>query len=162
CGVDGFYTKPSPNAPPLVNATLAKFPNIAFHWCDYGESGHSYYMRTSEAAIDGVCLVHGVAVFSNVDPDGQDVRVVNSNPSDFEVHWFSPPSPWSLRVGAPRNSPIRGFHNIMMALKSGECPTLEGVFDHYTWVTDISPQMFKTILRGWDQLSSSENSFDEA
>jgi len=73
CGVDGYTTEPTPSAPPLVNATLSKFPSIAFSWCDDATTGHSYFMRTMEPSNDGLCFAHEVAVFSSVDPDGVDV-----------------------------------------------------------------------------------------
>jgi hypothetical protein len=142
------------SAPPLVSATLNRFPGIAFRFCR-DERGLHYFLRAPEPARDGVCIFNEVEVFSAIDPTIGDASTVNTgNVSTNNVRWFSPPAPWTgVPVAGPRPT------EFLAEARSG-CPLLNDLA--YVQVENVSDGMFKSIAHLWQRMFSSKQEYQIA
>src|SRR5258708_39986186 len=84
-----IVTAPTAGAPSLVNATLRRFPTLAFRLCD-DEHGEHYFLRVPERPSEGVCKYYEKEVFAPVDP-----RIAGESElgTTANVRWDEPPAP---------------------------------------------------------------------
>jgi hypothetical protein len=141
----GIITQPTIGAPPLVNATLTRFPQLAFRLCN-----DRYFLRAPEQPVDGVCIFNEAEVFSRVNPNVPGTNAFNANTSNLEIHWNSLPGPWSSRR----------LNATYMVETNGNCPALDA--GSYVSVANTSAENFKLLTNFWRTLIASETNFDAA
>jgi hypothetical protein len=158
---DLIVAVPTAGAPALVNATLARFTNIAFRLCNDGYGAH-YFLRAPEDPVNGVCIFYETEMFSPTDPKAVDANALDPNERNNRVRWFTPPKPWGGRRLGGQYPNIVGRHDPteFMIEANGGCPALDD--PDYVMVDNISAGIFKAVSHFWQGLASSQDRFNDA
>lgn len=162
-GHRGFCSEPSTyvtatrsGAPPLVNATLGRFPSIAFRLCNFF-SVPRYYLRAPEAVTDGVCRLVEKEVVPTVDVNSANLTLRRDTGPTPQISSSNPPPLWSnddpqIILNAPTE--------LMATQTNGKCPALDD--PSYIPVQKVSQAGFASVMQYLQTLGSSENNFAAA
>lgn len=146
-------TAPGPNAPRLVNATLDRFPMLAFRLCS-DKWGQHYFLRTAQPIADGVCAFDEREVFPGVEPDDSGAEALAANAPGFVPTLAQPPQPWRT-VG-----PLAEYRASFMTAQQAGCPSLQS--RNYASVANLTPAEFVSLRSTWLALGQSEEIFASA
>ncbi|MDE2475691.1 MAG: hypothetical protein KGO48_11635 [Alphaproteobacteria bacterium] len=151
-----YVTAPRSDAPPLVNATVGRFPSIAFRRCNFF-SVPRYYLRAPETITDGVCMLVEKEVVPAVDVNSPNLTLPRDTGPTPHISWSNPPPLWN------NDDPqiILNVPTELMAIQTnGKCPALDD--PSYIPVQKVSPAGFASVMQYLQTLGSSENNFAAA
>jgi hypothetical protein len=156
---DIVVAAPKPGTPEIVNATIARFPNVGFRLCT-DQYGPHYFMRVQQPTVNGACLFEEAEVFLPQDPNAAGVSRLEASPAGQPVRSQAPPKPWSLARNDGLQIRIVGRSDPtqFMLEAAGQCPKPDD--PDYVMVHNVSAGVLKAFTRSWRELASAEDRFN--
>ena len=156
---DIVVAEPRPGIPEIVNATIARFPNVGFRLCTDPYGPH-YFMRVVQPPVNGACIFEEAEVFLPQNQDAASVSLLESTPAGQPIRWQAPPKPWSIaRTGGLQVTIVgRANPTQYMIEAAGQCPRPDD--PDYIRVHDVSAGVLKAFTSAWRDVSSSEDRFN--